>query len=83
MAELSAKQREHLKDGAFAYIDEEGGRHLPIHDEEHIRNAVARFGQTHFESTAARRQAARKVLKTAKEHGIEVSREDDVAKAAR
>ena len=83
MAELSTKQRERLKDGAFAYVDEGGGRHLPIHDEEHVRNAVARFGQTHFESKAARRQAARKVLKAAKEHGIEVSSEDEVAKAAR
>ena len=82
MAELSTRQRDRLKDAEFAYIDKDGDRHLPIHDEEHVRNAVARFGQAHFESKAARRQAARKVLKAAKEHGIEVSSEDDVAKAA-
>jgi hypothetical protein len=83
MAEMSTKQRDRLKDQQFAYIDKDGERHLPIHDEEHVRNAVARFGQTRFENTAAKEKAARKILKAAKKHGIEVSEEDDVVKAAR
>jgi hypothetical protein len=59
----------------------EGGEHLPIHDEAHVKNAFARFGQTHFESKAAKQRAARKILAAAKEYGIEVS-DDDVSKAA-
>ena len=82
MAELSARQRDRLKDAEFAYIDKEGERHLPIHDEEHVRNAVARFGQTHFESTAAKEKAARKIAKAAKEHGAELSDDDDVVRSA-
>ena len=83
MAELSTEQRERLKDSEFAYIDREGERHLPIHDEEHVRNAIQRFGQTHFESQAAKREAAQKILRAAKRHGIEVDAEDDVSRAAR
>jgi hypothetical protein len=81
MAELTTKQRERLKDADFAYIDDAGERHLPIHDEEHVRNAIQRFGQTHFESKDAKEKAARKILKAAKEHGVDVSEDDDVARA--
>ena len=48
MPELSTEQRDRLRDNDFAYIDPEGGRHLPIHDPEHVRAAIARFGQTEF-----------------------------------
>ena len=83
MARLTTEQRERLKDEQFAYIDKEGERHLPIHDEEHVRNAIQRFGQTHFESKDAKARAARKIVKAAKAHGIEIAGDDDVAKAAR
>jgi hypothetical protein len=59
MARLTTDQRERLKDADFAYIDKSGERHLPIHDEEHVRNAIQRFGQTDFESRAAKEEAAR------------------------
>jgi hypothetical protein len=83
VAELTTRQRERLKADQFAYLDKQGERHLPIHDQEHVRNALARFGQTDFESQEARRKAARKVLKAAKEHAIDVSDDDEVVKAAR
>ena len=41
MAELTTEQRERLKASDFAYVDRSGERHLPIHDEEHVRNAIA------------------------------------------
>ena len=82
MAELSTQQRNRLKDDQFAYVDKDGERHLPIHDEEHVRNAVQRFGRTHFESTSARGEAAKKILRAAKRHGIEISPDDDVSRAA-
>jgi hypothetical protein len=82
MPELSTRQRDRLKDDQFACVDKDGERHLPIHDEEHVRNAIQRFGQTHFESKQAKQRAARAILKVAQQHGMEVSTHDDVVKAA-
>jgi hypothetical protein len=82
MAELSTAQRDRLRDGSFAYVDKDGERHLPINDEAHVRNAIARFGQTDFEDSAARKHAASKILEAARRHGIDVEDDDDVARAA-
>jgi TRAP-type C4-dicarboxylate transport system substrate-binding protein len=82
MATLTETGRKHIARKNFAYVDKEGGEHLPIHDEEHVRNAIARFNQTAFESVAAKEKARRKVLAAAKKHGIEVAQDDEVAKAA-
>jgi hypothetical protein len=82
MAELSTQERNRLKDDQFAYVDKDGERHLPIHDEEHVRNAVARFGRTRFESTAAKERAAKAIIKAAKQHSVEVGDDDDVMRAA-
>lgn len=82
MAELDTKDRNRLHDSSFAWIDKQGERHLPINDEEHVRNAIARFNQTDFDEPDARSAAARKVLHAAKEHGIDVDGSDAVAKAA-
>jgi len=82
MATLDTEDRNDLKDSQFAYVDKDGGRHLPIHDEDHARNAVSRFGQTDFESKDAKRKAAKKVLSAAKKHGSDVGDDTDVAKAA-
>ena len=59
MAELDAKDRDRLRFTQFAYVDSKGGEHLPIHDESHVRNAIARFNQTDFESEAAKERARR------------------------
>ena len=83
MAGLSTKERNRLKDDQFAYVDKDGERHLPIHDEEHVRNAIARFGRTHFESGAAKERAAKAIMKATKKHDVEVSEDDDVMRAAR
>jgi hypothetical protein len=83
MPELDTKAREDLDRDQFAYVDREGGEHLPIHDEEHIRNAISRFSQTDFQSQNAKEEAARKIMKAAMHHGIEVDNESEVAKASR
>ena len=70
MATLSAKERAQLPDRAFAYIDSQGKRRLPIHDAAHVRNALARFGQVAFEDDAARDRARSRLLNAAKKHGI-------------
>ena len=83
MAELSEKQRDRLPKGKFAYVDKEGEGHLPIHDESHVRNAIARFNQTSFESTSDKEKARKKILSAARKHGIEVGEDDNVAKPAK
>jgi uncharacterized protein DUF6582 len=79
MAELDAKHRDKLRDSQFAYVDKDGEGHLPINDESHVRNAMARWNQTDFESATAKEEARRKIVSAAHRHGIEVSDDDKVA----
>jgi hypothetical protein len=83
MPELDTEAREDLDRDEFAYVDPDGGEHLPINDEEHIRNAMARWNQTEFHSEAAGEEAAKKIIRAAKRHSIEVDNESEVARAAR
>jgi uncharacterized membrane protein len=83
MAQLTETGRKHIARKNFAYVDKEGGEHLPIHDEEHVRNAIARFNQTNFESAEAKAKARRKVLAAAKRHGIEVAKDDKIEKRSK
>src|SRR4030067_2944317 len=70
MPPLSARKRAGLPKSAFAYVDAEGRRRLPINDEAHVRNALARFNQVAFETDAARQRARNRLLNAAKEDGI-------------
>ena len=70
MPRLSAKERTKLPDSAFAYVDSRGRRRLPIHDESHVRNALARFNQVAFENEDARDRARSRLLRAAKKYGI-------------
>jgi hypothetical protein len=81
MGELTTTKREKLRSTQFAYVDREGGEHLPIHDESHVRNAIARFNQTDFESKTAKDRARRKILRAAKRFGIEVDEDSNVREA--
>ena len=79
MPELKKEQRKSMNKDVFAYVDRNGEGHLPLNDETHVRNALARFNQTSFPSPSAKERARRKVLAAAKRHGIEVSADDHVA----
>lgn len=81
MAQLDADDREKLRKSDFAYVDREGGEHLPIHDATHVRNAISRFNQTDFESKAARERARKKILAAAKRFDIEVDEDSNVARS--
>jgi len=70
MAQLGAKARADLPDSSFAYIDPKGKRLLPIHDEAHVRNALARFNRVAFDDDAARDRARTRLLKAAKRFGL-------------
>jgi len=83
MPELDASDRDELRKDEFAYVDSDGEGHLPIHDENHIRNAMARWNQTDFESAAKKEDARRKIVAAARRHGIEVDMGDKVAHPSR
>jgi hypothetical protein len=78
MGELDSKDRDELRSNQFAYVDSEGGEHLPINDESHVRNAIARFNQTDFESKTAKEEARKRILRAAERHGIEVDEDSNV-----
>jgi phage I-like protein len=59
----------------YAYTDSDGQGHLPIHDAAHVRNALARFGQTFFESHAKAATAWGHIKAAAKKFGVEVGDE--------
>jgi len=79
MAELDQKDRDKLKKSQFAYVDRDGGEHLPINDESHIRNAMSRWNQTDFESKSAKESARKKIVAAARRHRIDVNDDDKVA----
>ena len=79
MTNLSEKQRKSMNKDVFAYVDSNGEGHLPLNDETHIRNAMARWNQTKFESASAKEGARRKIVSAARKHGIDVSEDDKVA----
>ena len=70
MSQLSSKDRAKLPKSAFAYVDSRGRRRLPIHDESHVRNALARFTKVAFEDETARERARKRLLAAAKKYGI-------------
>jgi hypothetical protein len=78
MAKLTQSERDHLTRDDFAYVDKDGEEHLPIHDAAHVRNAIARFGRTHFESDAARERARQKILAAARLLDVEIASDDAV-----
>jgi hypothetical protein len=80
LPELDTKARERLRSSQFAYVDKQGGEHLPINDESHVRNAIARFNQTEFESEAAKERARKKILAAARKFDIEVDPDSNVKK---
>src|SRR5215469_1687116 len=70
MSQLSSKKRARLPKSAFAYVDAKGRRRLPINDESHVRNALARFNQVAFEDEAAKERARKRLLTAAKKYKI-------------
>ena len=83
MATLTERDRDKLRKSQFAYVDRKGGEHLPINDESHIRNAMARWNQTEFQSETAKEKARQRIVGAARRHGIEVDKSSNVAKPTR
>ena len=69
MSELNERQRDHIDSDKFAFPDE---RKEPIHDADHVRNAIARFNQVDGVSDAERDEAWKRIKSAAKKFGVEV-----------
>ncbi len=83
MTTLTERDRDRLRTSQFAYVDRKGGEHLPINDESHIRNAMARWNQTEFQSKTAKERARQRIVGAARRNGIEVDKSSKVAKPTR
>ncbi len=83
MPKLVEQQRKAMPKDVFAYVDKRGEGHLPLNDEAHVRNAMARWNQTGFSSASAKESARRKIVAAAKKHGIEIAPDDKIAHPAR
>jgi hypothetical protein len=83
MATLTERDRDKLRKSEFAYVDRNGGEHLPINDESHIRNAMARWNQTEFQSKTAKEKARQKIVGAARRHGIHIDKDDNIARPTR
>ena len=83
MATMTERDRDKLRRSQFAYVDRKGGEHLPINDDSHIRNAMARWNQTDFQSATAKEKARQKIVGAARRHGIEVDKSSQIAKPSR
>ena len=70
MSELSEAKRDHIDSDKFAFPKE---RKEPIHDAEHVRNAIARLNQVKGVSDDERDAAWRRIKTAAKKHGVEVN----------
>jgi HK97 family phage prohead protease len=71
-----------LGPGSFAYVGDESDTStwkLPIHDANHVRNALARFNQTKGIPDSERSKVLARIKAAAKKFGIKVS-EDNSAK---
>lgn len=85
--DLTDATRAAMSNSSFAYVDPKGGKHLPVHDEDHVHAAIGRFGQTDFsgadDPAAAKRKAARKIVRAAGQHGVQVDPNSAVGSAAK
>src|ERR1700730_10074383 len=78
MADLGARQRKSMRKRAFAYVDARGEGHLPLNDDTHVRNAMARWNQTGFPARIAKEHARRRIVAAARRQGIEISKDDNI-----
>ena len=83
MTDLRERQRKSMPKHVFAYVDANGEGHLPLNDESHVRNAMARFNQTAFPSVTAKESVRRKIVAAARTHDIDISKDDNVARPSR
>jgi hypothetical protein len=73
MPELKEEQRDKLPDSDFAFPRE---RKEPIHDAEHVRQAVARFDQVKGVTNKERDEAWKRITRAADKFGVDLDEKD-------
>lgn len=76
MTRLTSGERKEIPNRDFAWIDKNGGRHLPIENPSHVRDAISRWPLTEIDSCEAQEEARTRILDAAQKYGIEVSQDD-------
>ena len=66
---MTEAERDRLSESQFAFAEQ---RKEPIHDAEHVRNAIARFDQVEDVSDDDRDKAWRRIKAAAKRFDVEV-----------
>lgn len=67
--ELSTKEKNDLPESVFAFPRQ---RKMPLTDDQHVRNALARFDQVQDVSDDERNLAFANIQKAAEHYGVEV-----------
>jgi len=80
MSRLTSGERKELPDRDYAYIDRDGGRHLPIENASHVRDAISRWPLTEFDSREAQEEARKRIMEAAKKFGIQASPTDFIVR---
>jgi hypothetical protein len=70
---LTTAEKDRLADSEFAFPRE---RKEPIHDAEHVRNAIARFDQVEGVTDEERDEAWQRIQAAAKKYGIDMGEDD-------
>jgi hypothetical protein len=70
---LSTAEQDQLPSSQFAFPRQ---RKEPLTDARHVRNAIARFDQVEGVTDTQRDQAWKRIVKAAKQFGVEVSESD-------
>ncbi len=73
MSKLSTNTKDRFTDASFAFPKE---RKEPIHDAEHVRNAIARFNQVTGVSDTERDAAWKRIKAAAQKFGVKMTEDD-------
>jgi hypothetical protein len=75
-SDLDAAQRERIPEEEFGLPEE---KKYPLHDAAHVRSAIAYFRHC---PEGKKKKLAQRIMAAARKHGVEVSPDSEVAKAA-
>lgn len=73
MSKITEASRDHIAGENFAFPKE---RKEPIHDAEHVRNAIARFNQVQGVTDSERDAAWKRIRSAAKKYHVELNEKD-------
>lgn len=73
MSKLDQHDRDEISGGEYAFPRE---RKEPLHDAQHVRNAIARFNQVEGVTDSERDEAWKRIRTAARKFNVELNEED-------